>query len=1176
LPSDRLTGSDKRTLLLWVLLGIVGVVFAHKYFFRAFPEASVDFHVSRGEALQRAQSFLSGTGQDVSGYRSAIAFDLDDNAKTYLERELGLQQANHMMSTQLNIWYWDVRFFRPQQEEEFHVRVSPAGNIVGYDHKVPEARAAPSIDRSQAQAAAQSFLSSKLGVDLQSWDFLPEEANSTKRPNRLDWSFTWEKHGFRAKDAPYRLEVTLHGDSVAGADQHLQVPEAWKRSYQRLRSGNDTLAFVFTIPYLLVLGAALWLGIKLSNRGQTSWRGAILLGAFVAALLFLQELNNWPLWGATYNTNSSYESFLALKLGTAILVAVLTAITITLVLPAAEPLYRASQPERLRLSQTFTLRGLRSKEFFSAAVVGLSLAAAHIGYVVAFYVIAQHYGAWAPQELNYEESVNTAFPWISGAAIGLLASTNEEFTFRLFAIPFFERVTRSRWIAVILPAFLWSFLHSNYPQEPAYIRGIEIGLFGIVAGLVMLRWGILATLIWHYTVDASLVGLFLVRSNSLYFKISGVVVAAAAVAPLLFAGVSYLARGRFEADEDLRNSAAPVPEISLATERAPEAAAVEKRQYVALAPGMIGFLTVCLIVGGLLAWRLKPESIGDYLKLSVNAKSALARTDEIMRQRGLDPNSYHHATVFANVTDPVTNEFLRERIGIARLNEVYATQMPGAIWQVRYFRDSQPEEFSVKLKPDGSLFAFHHKIAEDAPGASLSKEEAAAKAEKFLRDEKKIDLSQWSLVEANSDKRPHRIDHLLTWQQNVPLDAAATPSSAPNSDSPGDPSSGGAGGHAYLRVRAVVLGEEVTDYRQSYYAEKREEPEDAGFGEYIKIPDDWRRKHEEGTLVRALFNYVLPILLFGGGGITALILFLKNLRTEAARAIPWKKLSRWALWSLAAFYVVFALGDRIPNALNAYNTAIPLKTMLGVVGISALLGGPFSFGLLAVVSGVAWYYAKRAFGEENIPGWTGMPAAYYRDALWIGSGGAAGLLGLDSALDAISRHWPTAQRAATASFGSNLDAASPAASVLGSALSHSLLFTGSLALVASFVAAQIRPRWLRYVLFVLGALATVGGNWGSPADFGQQLLAQLILLGVYVLGVSRVMRNNIFGCFLVLAILALVEGAAELLGHPDPFYRINGCTVIVALVALLAWPFLAWRTSAGSGAMGRGSNASVS
>src|SRR6266566_6412225 len=297
----------------------------------------------------------------------------------------------------------------------------------------------------------------------------------------------------------------------------------------------------------------------------------------------------------------------------------------------------------MRLSRAFTLRGLRSKESFSAAVVGVSMAAAHIGYVVAFYVVAGYFGAWAPQELNFDNSVNTAFPWISGAAIGLLASTNEEFTFRLFAIPFFNKFTRSRWIAVIVPAFLWGFPHSNYPQEPAYIRGIEIGIVGVIAGLVMLRWGIVATLIWHYTVDASLVGLLLVRSNSLYFKISGVVVAAAALAPLAFACISYLTRGGFETNEELLNRAARQAEIDLTGEPAAATFEVKSSGYEALSPGMIAFLAVCLLAGGALAWRLKPPSIGDYLKLSIDARTARAHADQVMRQRGVDPNTYYHA-----------------------------------------------------------------------------------------------------------------------------------------------------------------------------------------------------------------------------------------------------------------------------------------------------------------------------------------------------------------------------------------------------------------------------------------------------------------------------------------------------------------------------------------------------
>jgi membrane protease YdiL (CAAX protease family) len=1130
-PSERLSGSDKRVLLLWVALGIVGTIFAYKYFFRAFPEASVDFHVSRSEALQRAQRFVAGLAENVSGYRSAIVFDVDDNAKTYLERELGLKQANQMMSSQLNIWYWDVRFFRPQQEEEFLVRVSPAGNIVGYSHKIEEARAGAALDRAAAQKSAQDFLLTKLGLDLGQWDFLPEEANSNKRPNRMDWSFTWEKHGFRAKDAPYRLQVSLQGDRIGGGQAFLQVPEAWERSYRRLRSGNDTLTLAFFLPYILLLGIAVWLAFRMTNQGQSSWRGAIILGLLVAGLLFLQSLNDWPLWSAGYDTNASYPGFVLAKIGMAVVFSLLTALTVTLVLPAAEPLYRASQPECLRLSQTFTLRGLRSKEFFSSAVVGLSLAAAHIGYVVAFYVVASRFGAWAPQELNYEESVNTLFPWISGAAIGLLASTNEEFTFRLFAIPFFTRLTGSRWIAVIVPAFLWSFLHSNYPQEPPYIRGIEIGLFGIVAGLVMLRWGILATLIWHYTVDASLVGLFLVRSNSLYFKTSGVVVALAAAAPLLFAAVSYLSRGRFEPVEDLLNSATPAPEISLASTPEAVSATAAARRYEALSAGKLATLALCLIVGALLAWRLKPESIGDYLKLTANARSAQGRADVLLRQHGPDPKTYYHATALVNTTDPTTNEFLRERVGIAKINEIYDKQVPGALWRMRYFRDSQPEEYAVVLKPDGSLHAIRHTVAEEAPGASLSKEDAVARAEKFLREEKRMDLSEWSLVESNSDKRPHRTDHTLTWQQKTPLDTASASTSSSSE-------------HAFARVELVVLGDAVTDYRT-----------------YIKIPDEWRRKHEELTLGRIVFGYTIPILFVAGAAVTALIIFLKNLRSDAARSIPWKRLALWSVWGLAAYVLVLAFGDFVPNALNSYKTAIPLKTMLGITAIGALLGALFSYGFLALLFGAAWYYGTRAFGEDRLPSWAGMPGTYYRDALFIGLGGTAAWAGLDAISKWIYQHWPSAQQAAAASFGANLDSAIPAVAIVGNALRGGLTLTALVALTAAFIASMIRPLWMRAGVFALAvwALGGFASNWSDPMDVIKKMVIGAMWIVVIDVTVRYVIRFNVLGYFMISASLVLLAGAGELLGHPDHFYRVNGYAVLMALAALFVWPLLAWR-----------------
>src|SRR5580704_16286766 len=1089
---DRLTSSDKRALLLWVLLGIVGVVFAQKYFFRAFPEASVDFKVSRTEALARAQKFVGGLGEDVSGYQSAIAFAVDDNAKTYLEREVGLEQANRLMSSELNIWYWNVRFFRPKQEEEFFVRVSPAGEIVGYDHRIEEARAGVVLDRAAAEAAAKALLRGKMGVDLSKWDFLSEEANSSKKPNRLDWSFTWEKRGFRAKDAPYRLRVGLQGDRAGSSEEFLHVPEAWERNYARLRSTNVFYNQVAIIPYLLLMGAALRLGILLTKRGQTSWGGAIKLGIIVAILL------------------------------------------------------------------TLTLRGLRSKEFFSAATVGLSLAAAHIGFIVAFYMVATHYGAWAPQELNYENSVNTTFPWIAGVAIGMLAATSEEFLFRLFAVPFLKRLTGSSIVAVIVPAFCWSFLHSAYPNEPPYIRGLEVGLIGIVAGIVMLRWGILATLIWHYTVDASLVGLLLVRSNSLYFKISGVIVGAAALAPLIFAGVSYLTRGRFEPDEDLLNSAAPINEVSLESDPETAAAAGATRRYDALTPATMMFLAVLLVLGGVAAWRFKTPSLGDYLKLSVNPRTVKVRADEILRQHGLDPNSYRSATILADVTDPVTNEFLRQRVGINRLNEIYAGEAPGAVWQVRYFRDSQPEVYSIKLRPDGSMLAFHHKLPEDAPGASLGKEAAVAKAEKYLSEVKKLNLSQWSLLETYSDKRIHRTDHEITWQQRTPIDSGST-------------SSNDAVSHAYIRTKVAVLGDEVVDYRGAYYSkpqarEELEEREGGILWTFIKIPDEWRRKQEEETLSRTIYSFAVPILLFGGLGVTALVFFFKNLRSEAMRAIPWRRLALWAGGGLVAYALIVGFGNRIETFLNAYQTAIPFKTMLGGIVIGLLLGAVFYAGGLAALFGIASYFSNRAFGEERLPVGRPMPGVYYRDALWIGVCGTAGFLGVRRLIEFIAMHWQTVHRSLPFFLGQNFDAVLPAGAIVGGALIGSLFLTGLIAFVAAFVAAFVRARWLRFVLFLLGAMFLTGSDWGNGRDFAKQFIAEAILLGVIVFGVRRVMRFNVLGGLLVVACLALLAVAAQLLRQPEAFYRANGYAVVVMMLLLLAWPFSVWRGRASTAA----------
>jgi hypothetical protein len=347
--------------------------------------------------------------------------------------------------------------------------------------------------------------------------------------------------------------------------------------------------------------------------------------------------------------------------------------------------------------------------------------------------------------------------------------------------------------------------------------------------------------------------------------------------------------------------------------------------------------------------------------------------------------------------------------------------------------------------------------------------------------------------------------------------------------------------------------------------EELERKEGGTFWTFIKIPDEWRREQEGQTLPRTIYSFAVPILLFGGLGITALVLFFKNLRSEAMRAIPWRRLALWGVWGLVGYVLVVGFGNRIQSFLNAYQTAIPFKTMVGGIAIGLLLGAVFYAGGLTALLGIASYFSIRAFGEERLPVGRPLPGVYYRDALWIGVCGTAGFLGVRRLIEFIAMHWQTVHRSLPFSLGQNFDAVLPAGAIVGGALIGSLFLTGLIAFVAVFVAAFVRARWLRFVLFLLGAMFLTGSDWGNGRDFAKQFIAEAILLGVIVFGVRRVMRFNVLGGLLVVACLTLVGAAAQLLAQPDGFYRTNGYVVVLVMGLLLAWPLSVWRIRTASG-----------
>src|SRR5262249_39813095 len=158
---------------------------------------------------------------------------------------------------------------------------------------------------------------------------------------------------------------------------------------------------------------------------------------------------------------------------------------------SGEVLYRERLPQHLAIPRVWRRKALASKRVFLSFVIGYALVAFFLAYQVAFYLIAEKFGAWSPAEVPYDERLNTTFPGIALLFAGFFPLFADDFFSRAFSIPFFERIVRSRFFAVVLAAFIWGFGHAGYPNQPFFIRGLEVGIAGMIIGALMYRYGLL-------------------------------------------------------------------------------------------------------------------------------------------------------------------------------------------------------------------------------------------------------------------------------------------------------------------------------------------------------------------------------------------------------------------------------------------------------------------------------------------------------------------------------------------------------------------------------------------------------------------------------------------------------------------------------------------------------------
>lgn len=1108
---ERLARRDWTLVAICLAVFAVSVFIVLNYFSSAFPEASIEFKYDRKSSLAVAQRVLDAQQVDTRTMKHTAVFDADDNAKIFLERTLGLDKANIVYKRDVHVWFWHHRWFKPLQEEEYSADVAPTGEIVSYSRRIPEDRPMPTPDPSVSRTIAESFLT-LTGARLADLQLVSQ--SERRLPHRLQRIFTWESKSVRPAGAPYRYNVTVDGNAVGSYAQRLKVPEQWQRSYEELRSKNNLAGNIDLVFLGATMAAIVAVFIIRLRRGDMPVKFLLGIGGTAVVLVTLVSLNSFPQALASYSTTSSYPAFIAQMIAGALLQGVGVGMLLIVICGAGEVLYRERQPENLAIPRLWTRRSLASKRVFRSFVLGYTLVAFFLAYQVVFYMVAARFGAWSPAEVPYDDMLNTAFPWVAVLFAGFFPALSEEFMSRAFSIPFLERLLRNRFAAIVIAGFVWGFGHATYPNQPFYIRGVEVGLAGVMIGFLFTKFGLLPLLIWHYTVDAVYTALLLFRSGNVYYIVSAGFASLIFVIPMLVSIALYIRNRGFLPDEDLTNASipiAPVPE-SVATQSdvgLPAPITVTNRHL------LIAAIAVAVLIVIAAVRPPSPEDAIDYRTSRADAKVVATQTvTQTMHQqlpqrtiatdaeafRSWDRSSRREDGGGPDGFDSIAATYLRRNgISAQALADIFRDRIQAAVWAVRFFTPMQRQEMFVDVDPRTSRAIGYHKYQDEkAPGARLEQADALPIARAAFA-KFGADVNAFDVKEALNFQQPNRRDWLFHFEERRPLAA-----------------------EAFRRISVRVAGNEVTQFTTT-----------------VKIPEAVYRTEGEETIVNVLFT-ILRI----AGTLGALALVVAGFVIATRKdSFHWRRPARWTLM-LAILPIITSLAN-YESALFGYPTSIAWSTFTADIAVSLVrtvavkIVGLF-LALAAIETAVPFASQLMSRGARSRLGRHAIVAAV----------AAIAILGtVRGVFDMIASAAPKYARFAGFGVPASVSMSWPAVVEIAQAVYAAIVLSGAIAMAA--VAIRAFPRFRAAIALAILFCASIDPS--VTMNEAPLMLARSIAIAATLWLIANfVLDGNVLAWPIAIVIAGLLPSALFLMQNHRLDLRVNGLIELAVVAALMS------------------------
>jgi hypothetical protein len=863
--------------LPWVIIALVGFVAYALFNRQVFPAASINYALTSKEAALQARSLATALGYDLNKTIQTTIFLDDDEAKTVLEFNLGINAANQLMKNDVPVWLWRTRFCKELSQEQLYIAFTTSGQLKSVFHKLENDLKLPSLSKEEAEHLAESFVEKFGKQDLSKYELF--DYGTEVKPNRVDQHFEWRKGGY--PESTLRIRVEIAGNKVSTYRYYLAPSDTWTRKYKKIRENNELLgkiASFFIFVFIVTTIGAFVYGL---NTHNIRWRFALVGSLIVVLLVILDQGNNWTnTVDSQYETKLTFANFVTNQMMLLLMATVGSFLISMLLIGGAEIIYRRAWPAHMAMPYLLSPKGLSQSDFFQKTIYGYLIVGGMMLWVIAYYMVGQQFNFFCPLGVDDYKTVGTLCPAISAALIGVSAAGLEELTCRVVALGLLKRVLKNFWLANLIQAVIWGFAHSQYPQQPSYARGVELSVVGLVFGWIINRYGLVPCFVAHYLYDAFLTVEPVFPTHQLQLIIPAII----CLLPFLLG--SFICQrwaGKNGVIEvDLSNKASEVPLVP--KEKVEVEIDRSETKYQPLSTRSRVMLLVTALLCLSVTFIPSSQPVGAEKKVLIDARQALTLAKRYLHEDAIVDAGYDSEVELIakpDQSDLMKWQYIFEQLGKAQTSELYTQTEPCLEWRVRFYKPQESKVYWVFMNADGRKRATVLENIDEGKGARLTEPEALAVVDAYLK-KNRPEFLPYKVIGGNKIVRPDRVDY--EFELNVPkFNVGATAS----------------------KVKAGIKGNEISEFKIDY-----------------DLPDAWtwpRSKQKWYQQLDTVSRYVFGIVLL----VAALYWIIHVLR---ATSIRWAGPLVFGVVGLIAS--VLSTVNNVPKLFFNYNTAEDINSFV--------------------------------------------------------------------------------------------------------------------------------------------------------------------------------------------------------------------------------------------------------